>query len=223
MPTVTTFQRTASLLPIMLPKAGGCPAFILEAEARLAAIEFCERTRCWRHTVAFDADAPETPDIHPLEATIHEFELATANGNPLTPLAHTAIMGEPVAGTPHYITQAQPNGILVTPWPDDGTPVQIALSMFLKPRADLLIGLDADDPMFDALNVLPDFMVTQNARAIADGALARALMMPRKPWFQPKIAAVHRIAFEEAMDRQFRSNMRGQQRAPTRTRPADNF
>ena len=52
MPTVQLSQ----FLHMVLPYAPGLPVMTAEHELRLAAIEFCERTRCWRHMIEVEFD-----------------------------------------------------------------------------------------------------------------------------------------------------------------------
>ncbi|WP_339816538.1 hypothetical protein [uncultured Paracoccus sp.] len=210
------FAHLDGLLPISSPQANGCPAFILSQAARLAAVEFCERTRCWRHLASFDAAEPVTAEIIPTEAVIWEIEEASANGQPLTPVQHTdaALKGGSV-GIPRYISQTNPWGVLVHPFPETG-PVTVEMSVFLKPRSDKIVGIDNENPLLDGLNVVPDWMMQQHSERLADGALSRVLMMEGQRWYNPQRAAYHRALFDSALRRNFAANMRGQQRAPIR-------
>lgn len=210
------FAHLDGLLPIANPHANGCPAFLVTQAARLAAVEFCERTRCWRHIMRFDATAPSSGEIIPLEAVIWEIEEASANGRPLTPVQHTDVTGDTVTiGNPRFISQANPWGVLVHPFPETG-PVNIEMSVFLKPRSDNIVGLDAENPLLDSLNVVPEWMMQQHGERLADGALSRVLMMEGQRWYNPERAAYHRALFDSALRRNFAANMRGQQRAPIR-------
>ena len=216
MPVPLLFLRLDDLMPLARPYAQRCPDFLIAQAARMAAVEFCERTRCWRHLIEFDATGPITTDLIPLEAVIWEIESASADGAPLTPVQHTAVaMDETETGTPRYISQINPWGVLVHPFPATG-PVRMKMTVFLKPRSDVVVGLDADDPLHDALNVVPEWMMQQHAERLVDGALSRVLMMEGESWFSPQRAAVHRQAFDAALNRNFAANMRGQQRAPIR-------
>lgn len=210
------FAHLDGLLPIARPNANGCPSFLISQAARLAAVEFCEVTRCWRHLMSFDAAAPVLDQIIPLEAVIWEIERASANGHELTAVQHTDVARDGVtAGLPRYISQVNPWGIVVHPFPEAG-PVPLELSVFLKPRSDTLVGINNDNPMLDALNVVPEWMMQQHGEKLADGALSRVLMMEGERWYSPERAAYHRALFDKALGRNFAANMRGQQRAPIR-------
>lgn len=73
--------RFDQFLPMILPYAPGLPTMTAEHAVRLAAIEFCERTRCWRHAVdvVFSADNHQAV-VAPDYATIHQFEFAVFSG-----------------------------------------------------------------------------------------------------------------------------------------------
>jgi hypothetical protein len=43
-------------LPLILPFAPGVPNMVAEFHTRMAAIEYCERTRCWRHIISIEMD-----------------------------------------------------------------------------------------------------------------------------------------------------------------------
>lgn len=210
----------SQLLPYILPKAPTVPLPFAEFQARLAAIEFCERTRCWRQIVNSNLNSAKGCVVVPAGATIHEFETATLNGKPLTATQFTdtnpdELTGEQNEGEAEYITQIVPGTVTVYPF-ERG---KLRLSCFLKPRHGQSIGLDSTNPLADGFNVLPEFMVTQYATALADGALYRIMSTNKQDFTDFEMAAVHKNAFDEACDSHFGSNIRGQQRAPLRVKP----
>lgn len=216
MPVPLVFRHLNDLMPLARPYAGRCPDFLIAQAARMAAVEFCERTRCWRHLMDFDASAPVTNGLIPLEAVIWEIEAASAGGVPLAPVQHTQVATDTAeTGSPRYISQVNPWGVLVHPFPATG-PVNVKMTAFLKPRSDIVVGLDDANPILDGLNVVPEWMMQQHAERLVDGALSRVLMMEGESWFSPQRAAVYRAAFDSALNRNFAANMRGQQRAPIR-------
>lgn len=210
------FAHLDELLPIALPQANGCPAFMVTQMMRLAAVEFCERTRCWRHIVTFTAEGPITTPIIPLTSAIWEIERAYADGRELVAVQHTDITRDSVTdGNPDYISQINPWSLVIHPFPETGT-VSMSVSLFLKPRSDGLVGLDAVNPLRDEMCVVPEWMMQQHGERLVDGALSRVLMMEGKPWYSPQRAAYHRAMFDKALNRNFAANLRGQQRAPIR-------
>jgi hypothetical protein len=219
MSAVQTTQ-IADLLPYILPKVPTAPLPFVEFQARLAAIEFCERTRCWRHITTVQVSAQNRTIIAPPSATIHEFEEATIDGLALSPTQFIdaepdELTGKGYDGSARYIAQINPGQIAVYPF-QTGT---LRVSCFLKPRHGQSIGGDFENPLNDNLNVLPQFMVTQYASSLAAGALARILETEGAEFFSPQMAAKYRADFDEACRTHFSANMRGQQRAPARVKP----
>lgn len=218
--------RLSEFLPYVLPHAPGCPAFVAESYLRMAAIEFCERTRCWRKISEFEMDEDRTIAlVAPYYAAIHEIEYASFGSEnmpkaPLTPTQYSDLGERHRAdleqeGPPRFITQVNPNSVTVFPL----APGTLEVSLFLKPRMgqDFAPG-DDDNPVQDALDVVPDFLLTQWGEPIACGALSKLLLQPQVKWQDPERAAYYLQKFERACDRHFGQNLRGQHRAPRRTR-----
>ena len=217
--TALPTTRLSALLPLILPFAAHCPEPYALLQARLAAIEFCEKTRCWRHVVSKAMTANNSTLIAPITATIFEFEAVTFDGNPLDPIQYTEADPDALAevaqtGEPKWITQVAPGEVAVFPF-KAGT---LRASVFLKPRHGQRFGVDADDPLHDAYNVIPEFLFAQYATSLADGALARILMTQGEPFFDPQRAAIHASAFRDACAIKSNSHVRGQQRGPVRTK-----
>ncbi|WP_126975574.1 hypothetical protein [Frigidibacter oleivorans] len=216
---VTTIKLTP-FLAYILPRAPGCPDPVALFQTRLAAIEFCERTRCWRHMVEAALNEQGQAIVAPPGSAIHEIEDATLDGRPLDPtqitdLAHDGVAQTPMTGQAKYLTQVTPDTVSVYPF----EPGVLRLSLFLKPRHGQSFGGDPDDPLDDANNRAPDFLLTQHGETIAAGALSRILSIPGQLWTDAKAATAFRAVFDEAMRGAFSSKIRGQQRAPVRTKP----
>lgn len=212
--------RISDLLPYILPKVPSCPLPYAEFMARLAVIEFCEKTRCWRQIIEATVAENNATLIAPQGSTIHEFEEVTLNGRELTPTQFTDVVSAEMQGPQpnaqaNYISQIAPGQVAVYPF----EPGVLRVSCFLKPRHGQAIGLDAAAPLDDAYNVLPSFMVAQYAESLAAGALARILETERSDFFNPELSQKYRGDFFAAIGSNFRSNVRGQQRAPLRVRP----
>lgn len=212
---------TAAFLHLILPYAEGCPEPVAELHARLAAIEFCERTRCWRHIVTIALAANGQALAAPDYSAIHEIETATLNGRDLTPTQMTEIAvpeltGAALDGQARYITQIDPNTVSVYPF-EEGT---LRASLFLKPKNGQQFGGDAANPLRDAFNVVPEFLAIQHGERIAAGALARVLEIKGERWSDPNMAQLYRARFDEACAGNFASNLKMQHRAPIRTKPS---
>ena len=212
-----TMKRTSAFLPLILPFCPECPDFLAEQHARFAAIEFCERSRAWRHIVTVEIPAGSAGVgvmVAPDTAAIHEIEFAEINGRKLTPVQFSTIDGTG-AGQADYITQTAPGEVRVVPF-EPGT---LKVSVFLKPLTASQYGTDAARPLFDRYNVVPDFLVDMHGHTIAAGALAKLLSIRNEPWSDAKEALRYEARFREKLDSAFRWNMRGQQRAPQRVKP----
>lgn len=194
-------------LPLILPRAPGCPEPIAFDAIRQAAIEFCERTRAWRDTDQFMAD--EFGDMFaPAQSVIHQIEDARFDGHRLAPvgvqdlnglypdLDWTTLQGD----QPKYVTQLHPNTVKVVP----AYSGMITLSLLLKPSNDAMD--------------LPDFIYDQYARTIADGALAEILMIPGQPYTNPQGGAMYSQRFQQRLDSLQAMSLKGQQRAPIHTK-----
>lgn len=210
--------RTSEFLPLIKPHAPGVPNFVAEHCVRLAAIEFCERTRGWRQIATMPTtDAGIAPAITPFAyAAIHEIEWAYFDGEKLSPIqfSHIDHGEDPQAGqVPNYITQSAPDTLMVYP-AAAGT---LKVSLFLKPRNGHSFGSDADNPLYDEFNQVPDHLFTQHGENIAFGALSRILAIPGESFTNPQGSMAFGAAFDDYCNRQFSMNMRGQHRAPRRT------
>jgi hypothetical protein len=214
MPAPTAPLR--DLLPLVLPHAMGVPDFVATFNLRLSAIEFCERACAWRHLVTQTIEAEgETVLVAPDYATIHKIEHADLDGTRLTPVAYTDVgpnkLGEGASAS--WITQVNPTGVKILPQQAG----ELTVSVFLKPRH----GSDftaSDDGMTDYFDVIPEFMAAQYGEVIAHGALARLFAMPAAEWFNPNLAAFYASGFERRAINEANASLKGQQRAPIRSK-----
>ena len=204
--------RTKELLPMIAEMVPLCPFFTSERCIREAAIEFSERSRAWRHVSTHAVIAGEHTMIAPDHTAIHEIEYAQWNGAKLTPIQFSTLE-LPAEGRPAYITQVSPGAVQLLPF-EAGS---LEISVFLKPLATSAIGTDAADPLHDPHDVIPDFYVSIHGTTIKHGALSLIFAIPNQVWSDPQRAAYHEEKFRRACDGSFRENLRGQQRAPSRT------
>lgn len=216
-PTITT----TAFDPFVRPFAPAAPLPLIRKHARLAAIRFCERTRCWREIVTVVVDEQDEIIVAPSHAEIHEIEEATFDGNkPLQPTQFTdaTLMERSDTSSgqvPRFITQTRPDTVALIPFAAG----DLTLSVFLKPRAaaDLSTNATPAAETVDALDVVPEFMFNQFAQAIADGALATLLMVPGQPFSNPNEALRRSMEFDRACDSHFSHGIQMQHRAPVRT------
>ncbi|MND20859.1 hypothetical protein D3C76_48030 [compost metagenome] len=196
-------------LPRIMPYAPGCPEPTAHAAILDAARTFCERTRLWRDEDSFEITGDTCNVICvPDGAELFEIETASWDDSPLEPIAFADLERDHPTwrtddGSPRFISQAGMDSIVLAPRGSTGT---LRLRLFLKPSTS------ADE--------LPDFLAKHYLRVIADGALAEILMIPQQPFTSPELATFYSERFAQQLDALFARNIKGQQRAPARTRPS---
>ncbi len=218
-----TLTHLSILLPDLLPHAKEAPEPLLTYQARRAAIDFCKATRCWRYVATVTADEEDEVVAVPDHTAIWEIEKASfvttsyPNGLDLDRVGfdHTDLPNDPTEyGPPKGITQVQYNTVRLYPYAAG----DIHLSLFLMPSENRAFEVQPDGTVADANDAVADFVISQHRQAIVCGALANVLAQPNRPYSNPQLAAYHAQMFQEAKDASFSANMRGQQRAPRRTR-----
>lgn len=183
------------------PRAPSCPEPTMVEHIRDAAIKLCERTRCWRFTDTFETVGDEQEIICvPPYAALWEIEEARFDDRKLERSKPQADMMMADLGQPQYLTQLAYNSVSLQPRGKGS----LWISMFLKPSQNA--------------DMLPDILVDEFSTAIGDGALSTLLLLPNEPFTDPQHAMLCLQKFDAVLDRNFAYNVRGQQRAPARTR-----
>lgn len=196
-----------SLLPKIMPYAPGCPEPLALASIIQAAQVFCERTRLWRDQDQFNV-TPTSYNIvcAPEGAELFEIENALFNGLPLEPKSLADLdhempdWREREDTQARWITQVTPGSVIVVPKASGS----LRLSTILQPTND------ADQ--------LPDFIINEHARTLADGALAEILITPNQSFTAPDRAQFFSMRFEARLTELTSKSIKGQQRAKMRTR-----
>lgn len=208
-------------LPLVLPHAPGCPKQVAIQNLRLAAIDWCERTRCWRSVQTVDVTEQGNAVVAPDYATIFEIETAHFDGVELTPLQYSEInpddMAEGVGNgrPPQYIAQTSPNTVTLIPFMAG----QLRLSLFLKPRSGDEFGQNGTGGYLHLdQNRVPEHIFVQSAESITHGALSRLLMMPQADWRDDKKGLYYAGLFEAKATSRFDKGIKGQQVARVRAR-----
>lgn len=198
-------REIEELLPQVIPYAPGCADPTAIQHIRDAAVRFCERTRCWRHIDTFKTTKSHNQIMAvPSGAVLFEIEWAKFDDRELEakiPDVDTWHHQDQAYAHPRYITQVNPSCVSIEPHAEG----ELMISLFLKPSQET--------------DILPDFLVSNMARNIADGALATLLLLPNQPFTNPQMAMAFEAKFQASLDRNFDFNLRGQQRARKRTRP----
>lgn len=218
--------NVSEFLPLVRLHAYGAPDPTIMQSLRMAAVEFCERTRCWRHVHTLALPETGKARVAPTWAAIHEFETATwsdetdpatatfEHGIELTPLSYSDIGpgGFVHTGGPQAISQVSPNEVIVLP----AQAGVLRLSLFLKPMHGQEWDLASDGEVENRYDTVPAFLLSMHGETIAAGALARLLMQAKTAYYSPDRAAMFAARFEAAADTRSVHNLRGQQRAPVR-------
>lgn len=200
-------------VPFVQQYAPSLPMPVAVEHIRQAAIRFCAETRCWRHTIApFAITANPTPIPLPINAVIHEIEVAEFEGVEIDPASiNDFTMAELAApaGTspPAYYTQENPDEIILMPLMAGN----LTLRAWLKPPSEV-------DFSNAARLTLPDFMLAHHATHLGFGALASALVLPKEEFSDPGRATHFATLFQARIDALKSAFRRGQQRRRPRTR-----
>lgn len=197
------------MLPSVSLYAPGAGTPTLYFVIRQAAIEFCIKTRLWRHesTVTHDG-ASDMPVPTPDQSELIDIELVRFNGKPLMPrtanwMDHNMAgwrEGE-LTGSPGCFSQLYPNTIRTVP----AMAGEVKLSVWLQPSLDCI--------------ELPRFLIDQYRETIALGAMGRLLSMPNQPYTDERKALMALQGFAEQLDTLKNRAVYGQQRARVRTCP----
>lgn len=199
----TTFDE---LFHFVQRYAASVPHITLESAIREAAIDFCQRTRCWRWTesVTLAGSDIELSTISEF-AQIFEIDEVRFEGRKLRPVAYKNIPQETLDettsdGAPDWVTQDGPGKLSVYP----SGRGKLNLSLFIEPLPDA--------------QVIQKSIADRFGRHFAEGGIGNVLLTPDQPYSNPTLAGVMLGRFEAACGRYATFNLRGQQRAPVRTR-----
>lgn len=198
-----------SFLPEVRPWAPGVPDQVAYKHLRLAAIEFCERTRLWRFEDDYDITAEDCEAIStPGGSVLHDIEVVLFENRELLPKATRDLdrdmpgwrTGDLGTGLPSYFTQIEQNTIKLVP----SAAGHLYLCLRLKPSQD------ATD--------LPDFLAAEYRECLGWGALGRILTVPGQSYSNPELASFYMARFSAKLDQLANKGTTGQQNAPKRTR-----
>ena len=192
------------------PWAPGVPDPTAYKSIRLAAIEFCERTRLWKFEDDYDVTVDDCNSgiFTPNGSVLHDIEIVLFNGQELKPSTtrdldrreHGWRTGELGGGLPKYYTQIDQSTLRIVPAMEG----HVYLCLRLKPTQD------ATD--------LPEFISREYTEVIAWGALGRLLTIPGQSYSNPDLAQYYSQKFIDKIDRLNTKGVTGQQNAPKRTR-----
>lgn len=208
---MATFPYT-DFLDDVLPHLAADPSEpVTLAAIKRAAIEFCRESWIWHYlpdpqnvragVADYDLEPPSGADI----AAVIDVQLANV---PLTPKAlewlNVNFPGWRVtpAAVKHY-TQLDTDQVILAPLPADNISQGLAMTVALQPS--------------QGATGLPKWIANQYLYAIAEGAIARLMLMPGKPWTDQNTGSAYRARFEAAIANARESALSALGRATTRT------
>ena len=214
---IETINLTA-FNPLVQMYAADAPWPIVSAALRRSAIEFCERTKCWRATLPMDITRQDEAILLPIYATVDEIEAARFNGDTdLAPIPYVESSKWPSVGHPRFITQQNADTVRILPF-EAGS---LELDVLLKPiEGHAFAPVPGSGYPQDQHDVVPKLLYTGHAEAIAAGALKRVLIVPGQTYSNPDLAAYFGSVFEAAANNHFADCVTGQQQAPIRSKPS---
>ena len=167
--------------PMMLD----CPIPIASQGILWAAIEFCERTRCWwiDQTKIVNSGRQHVP-LSPMEdGLIMDVDNVTWDGGLLSAVtrqdADQILVKEPT-GTPYAYYRPNPETLSLSP--AAASQGALSVTMYLAPLR--------------TATTLPRFLYDLYWDAIEPGALWRLMKVPNRPWSDPNQATFHKQEFE---------------------------
>ena len=193
------------------PWAPGVPDPTAFKNIRLAAIEFCERTRLWKYEDTYDVSVEDCNGgiFTPNGSILHDIEVVMFNGRELLPKATRDLdrllpewrtNADISSGVPSYYTQVDQSTLRIVPAMEGS----VYICLRLKPAQD------ATD--------IPDFIAAEYREVIAWGALGRLLTIPGQSYTSPDLGQFYAQKFTEKLDRLSTKGTTGQQNAPKRSR-----
>lgn len=184
----------ADLIDEVLPHLAADPSDpVTELAIKRAAIEFCNDSWVWRFI----------PDVQDLSSGVNEYDLEPPAGADVSAIIDVQLDNVPlkprtvawlnehipgwktVPAAVKYYTQVDTAQIILAPLPDYNQSAAISMSAALQP-SQLSTGF-------------PKWIATQYLYQIADGAIARLMLMAGKPWSDPQNGAIHMMAFQNAI------------------------
>jgi hypothetical protein len=199
-----------SFLTYVRPWAPGVSDPTAHKNIRLAAIEFCERTRLWRYEDDYDVTEEDCNGgiFTPNGSILHDIETVMFDGRELDPIATRDLdrhekgwrTNESSGGLPKFYTQIAQNTLRIVP----AMAGHVYLCLRLKPSQDC--------------TDIPDFIRNEYAEVIGWGALGRILTVPGQSFSSPDLGQFYLDKFTTKIDRLSTKGTTGQQNAPKRSR-----
>ncbi|MGE8446710.1 MAG: hypothetical protein ACN6O1_10890 [Comamonas sp.] len=196
----------------VLPHLAADPSSpVTELAIRNAAIEFCSTSGVWTYT---QEDASLTAGQRAVElepdmgAAVVRVLAVRYRGKALAPANQGKWLdeveyGDPT-GAPRFWAQNDTEQVLLHPVPVTSQAGVLEIDLALQPSR--------------TATTVPGWIWAKWGERIVDGALARLMLMPGKPWTAPELGALHRQLFHGAMHNAQAGAITNRARAPLRTR-----
>lgn len=179
-------MRLESLFPLVLPEVSGCPHPTLMLHLALASQRFCVETGAWV-VMADEQITAKGLTEYDVEAVTDAMAVRVRDvwldGALLLPVRAAAAFGQDgaaVHGYTHY---------------DDRQVLRLAGSPVAGQKLAMRVVLA---PMTTS-TTLPDVLALRYQTAIAHGAKASLMAMPKQAWSNPQLCAYHAQWFENAI------------------------
>lgn len=199
--------------PHILPAVRGCDSDTVDFHLRQAAIEFCRRSQAWRAELPITAIADTETYTIPLPADsvasmLLAFDMLDSDGNStdrfwLVNANRGRKLQRDNRWTAYVFLSDDGLSLNVQPTPDTSI-AQLVPYLSLKPS--------------QTATTLPDFLRDQYADAVAAGALARLLAMPKTAWRDVGDASAQQAKFLSDCGAASVRASRGNARSQTRSR-----
>ena len=204
--------KYSELLTEVLPNLAADPSDpVTEHAIKRAVIEFCSSSWVWKDlSDPIDVEAGEAfYDLEPPNgADIAVVMDVSYNGVPIEPKSSswldTNLPGwRTTTGTPKYFTQVDLDQVILAPVPSDNVTSGLTVTLALQPSQNA--------------SSVPKWIANQHLYALADGATARLMLMPNKPWTDLANGNDRRAKFDAAIANARASASSALGRAATRT------
>jgi len=181
----TNADDTISLESLVGPMMLDCPYPIAEQGIRWAAIEFCERTKCYSNIQTKTVGSGiQSIILSPSDdALITDLIEVEWNGKEITPITQKEadqLRLRASVGVPEGYYRPNPESIVLVPAPEASGTLKIYMSLTPTRTA----------------NSIPRFLYDLNWEAIEHGAKARLMSLANRPWSDPQMAGYHKQQFE---------------------------
>lgn len=209
---MATNIKYSDLISEVLPYLAAYPSDTLAENAiKRAAIEFCSGSMIWKHL----------PDAMDVIAGENEYILELPQGAEVSMVLNVSLDGAQLdpktvdwldsqcsgwltdAAKPDYYTQIESEKIILAPLPSETVTAGLVLSFALQPSL--------------TSTSFPKWIFSKFPYAITDGALAKLMLIPNKPWTDIQNGSDRRSRFESAIGTARESSSKALGRAPIRS------